>query len=100
MNQDLEDLERLVQKISGNKETDFADIFVEEKTGTAIVFENGKIDRIKRGIDYGLGIRIIKKNRTFYGYSTQTDIKTVNELATSIKEAAGICSSNRDIVFP
>ena len=99
MNLDLDDLKRLVNKLSGNKETDFVDVFIEERTGTTIVFDNGKIDRIKRGIDYGLGIRIIKNKRTYYGYSTQTDMKTVNALATSIKEAAGIYSSNKDIVF-
>ncbi|MFH0960801.1 MAG: TldD/PmbA family protein [Pseudomonadota bacterium] len=99
MNPDLDKLKRLVQKLSGDKGTDFADIFVEERTGTSIVFENGKIDRIKRGIDYGLGMRIIKNRRTYYGYSTQTDTKTVNELAMSIIQAAGIYSTNRDIVF-
>ncbi len=45
MNPDVDDLKRLVNKLSGNKETDFVDIFIEERTGTTIVFDNGKIFR-------------------------------------------------------
>lgn len=97
---DVDDLKRLVKKLSCNHGIDFVDIFVEEKTGSTIVFENSKIDRIRRGIDCGLGIRIIKNRRTYYGYSTQTDMKSVRKLAGAIQQAASLgCASGRDLVF-
>ena len=39
---------------------DFAEIFIEQKESTAISCEDEKIEKINTGIDYGMGIRVMK----------------------------------------
>ena len=64
---EIDDLKRLVKKLMCNKGVDFVDIFFEEKTGSTITLENGKVDRLRSGIDCGLGIRVIKDRRIIMG---------------------------------
>ncbi|MCL5124056.1 MAG: TldD/PmbA family protein [Deltaproteobacteria bacterium] len=99
MNPDIDDLKQVVKKLMCNQGIEFVDVFFEEKKGSSIVFENGKVDRLRSGIDSGLGIRVIKNHRTYYGYSTQTDMKMVKKLATAIKNAFVSNPLDRDVSF-
>ena len=42
-----------------NSGANFAEIFIEQKESTAISCEDGNIEKINTGIDYGMGIRVI-----------------------------------------
>ncbi len=99
MRPDIDDLKRLVKKLACNQRIDFVDIFYEEKSGSTIVFENCKVDRVRSGIDCGLGIRVIKGRRTYYGYSTQTDIGAIKKLASAIENASAMSPLDRDVIF-
>ncbi|MGC8658016.1 MAG: TldD/PmbA family protein [Desulfomonilaceae bacterium] len=99
MNPDIDDLKPVVKKLISYQGIDFVDIFFEEKKGSSIIFENGKVDRLRSGIDSGLGIRVIKNNRTYYGYSTQTDLGMAQKLAAAIKNAFVSNPLDRDLVF-
>lgn len=96
---EIEELKRIVKKLMCNQGIDFVDIFCEEKTGSTIVFENGKVDRLRSGIDCGLGIRVIKNRRTYYGYTTQTDIEVLKKLASAIEKACVVNPADRDVFF-
>lgn len=96
---EIDDLKRLVKRLMRNQGVDFVDIFFEEKTGSTITFENGKVDRLRSGIDCGLGIRVIKDRRTYYAYSTQTDMEVVKKLAAAIENASTMNPLDRDVSF-
>lgn len=50
---------------------DFAEIFVEEKFNTNMMLIGGKIERSIAGIDYGIGIRILKGLQSVYAYTNE-----------------------------
>jgi predicted Zn-dependent protease len=44
----------------------YADIFAEERTYTHIHLESGRIEKIEKALDKGVGIRVINPWKTFY----------------------------------
>ncbi len=72
---------------------DYADIFFENKISNNIVFENGRIEKIQSGFDSGVGIRLIYKNRTFYGFTTEL---TENSLITIAHNLASFANSKKE----
>jgi len=50
---------------------EYAEIFVENKKPTLIHLEDGKIEKVISGVDYGLGIRLIYEASTAYAYSNE-----------------------------
>lgn len=91
------DVEKVVRRLC-SAGGEFADLFFEEKTGAALVFENGRVDRIRQGIDRGIGLRIIKGNRTLYAYSTEVSAEETDRLADTLLSAAGSSESPADLV--
>ncbi len=82
------DCEKAIRKLISAK-GEFADLFFEERTGSAIVYENGKVDRIRQGIDRGVGLRIIKSGATLYAYSTEVTPTSIDELVnTFVQDSA------------
>ena len=57
---------------------DFAEIFIEQKESTAISCEDGKIEKINTGLDFGMGIRVIAGESTSYVHSN--DVSLANGL--------------------
>lgn len=91
------DTEKVVRKLC-SAGGEFADLFFEEKTGATVVFENGKVDRIRQGIDRGIGLRIIKGNRTLYAFSTEVTSKEALRLTETLVQAAGSAGASSDLV--
>lgn len=60
---------------------DFAEIFIEQKESTAISCEDGKIEKINTGIDYGMGIRVIQGESTSYVHSNTVTLQNGLEMA-------------------
>lgn len=77
----LEDILTAALKNGG----DFAEVFVEDKISNSINLINGEIDSANSGIDYGIGIRIIKGTNEIYVY-TNNDSK--DNLIRLAKKAA------------
>ena len=50
---------------------EFADIYFEEGSSTAVVCEDGKIEKVLAGTDRGVGVRVISDLRTAYAYSNE-----------------------------
>jgi len=66
---------------------DFAEVFVEDKITNSINLVNGKIDSANTGIDYGIGIRVIKDTNEIYVYTNNDD---KNNLLNLAKKAASM----------
>ncbi|MEO5969024.1 MAG: TldD/PmbA family protein, partial [Bdellovibrionia bacterium] len=64
-----------------------AELFFEETTSNRLLFEGGRIDKIMTGTDRGVGLRIIFKGRSVYGYTTDLTETALLNLATTLSEA-------------
>ena len=64
-----------------------AELFFEESASNRIVYEGGRIDKIMTGTDCGVGLRIIFKGRSVYGYTTDLTEAALLNLATTLSAA-------------
>jgi TldD protein len=67
---------------------EFADIFVEQSTPLSIVCEDGKIEKVISGFDYGAGVRLIFGERTAYAYTNELTTESLLEIADAVRQAA------------
>ena len=71
---------------------DYADIFFEYTTSDEILLRDRCINTVERSADYGVGIRVLKGDRTGYAYSETTDKKAMlsaARMAAAIADAGG-----------
>jgi TldD protein len=62
----------------------YADIFAEERTYTHIHLESGRIEKIEKALDKGVGIRVINPWKTFYTSTNSFEGKHLVELAKGL----------------
>ncbi len=67
---------------------EFADIFVERSVPFSIVCEDGKIEKVISGFDYGAGVRLIFGQRTAYAYTNELTSESLLEIADAVRQAA------------
>ncbi|RII26288.1 MAG: peptidase C69 [Geobacter sp.] len=80
------DLTRILHRaLAGGGE--YADIYGEEGTSTAIVCEDGKIEKVLTGTDRGVGIRVISDLRTAYAYTNEITEAALLALAGTVSRA-------------
>ena len=66
---------------------EFADIYFEEGSSTAVICEDGKIEKVLAGTDRGVGVRVISDLRTAYAYSNEVTQAALLALADSVSHA-------------
>ncbi|MCX7699004.1 MAG: TldD/PmbA family protein [Candidatus Goldbacteria bacterium] len=71
-------------RLFASKKFDLWDIYREKSIITLITFDNNKIDKISTGIDEGTGLRVIKNNKTLFGFTNS--LEKEYELAKSFVE--------------
>ncbi|MCQ8213113.1 TldD/PmbA family protein [Cetobacterium somerae] len=76
---------------------DFAEIFVESKTGDSFYLVDGKIEQAISGKDFGIGIRIFKDLFSVYAYTN--DMNKENLIKTAQKAAKAIKGTKQDITI-
>jgi TldD protein len=68
----------------------YGDIFAEKRTYTHIQLESGRIEKLEKGEDKGVGIRVINPWKTFYASTNSFDetylVETAHHLAKFSKE--------------
>jgi len=69
---------------------DFADFFFEYRLSRSILMEEDLIKETSENISLGLGIRVIKKDRTGYAYTSEFSLDKIKSAALT---AAAICQS-------
>jgi TldD protein len=83
---DAMDLSRIL-RCALSEGGEFADIYFEEGSSTAIVCEDGKIEKIVAGTDRGVGIRVVSDLRTAYAYTNEVTENALLELARTVSRA-------------
>ncbi|RMG58987.1 MAG: TldD/PmbA family protein [Deltaproteobacteria bacterium] len=63
---------------------EFGEIFVEELRTLQVHLEDGRVEKVVPGHDRGVGIRLIRGGRTFYGWTCSLDGKNLEEVAESV----------------
>lgn len=96
------DLANDMLTLASDRGADFAEIFVEHNRKKSISLIDGKVERTTGGIDYGLGLRLIKGERVIYVYTNDLDrdnlLKMTAEAAYGCGEggkAVGIINADK-----
>ncbi len=90
---EIEGVLRLALKKGGQ----FSELFFEETSATALSLENGKVDHIQEGVDRGVGLRVIRGDRSIYGYTTNISIDSLSELAKDLAVGAELSASTQEV---
>lgn len=80
-------LARLLKKALSNG-GDFADIFVEKRSSSAVQLEDGVVEKVTSGTVAGVGIRLIFAGRTAYAYTNDFSESVLMDLAATVSKAA------------
>ncbi len=78
----------LVLKEALKEGGEFADLFFEQTHSSVIVCEEDRIEKAISGVDAGVGLRILFKKKTFYGFTTDPSEKSLLDLAARISRSA------------
>ena len=67
---------------------DLAELFYEESNFTRLIFEDQKVDSVLRGVDAGIGLRILshRGHQSTYGYTTDRSLEALERLACTLRE--------------
>ncbi|WP_459775599.1 TldD/PmbA family protein [Aquifex pyrophilus] len=68
---------------------EYGEIFYEKSRTTRLSLEDRKIDKITHGYDEGVGLRLIKNGKTYYGYTTEPTFENLKELAKILARGEG-----------
>lgn len=66
---------------------DYADVFVEQRSGLSIHLEDNRIEKIITGIDSGVGVRLINGERTAYAYTNDLTSESLSDAAETVSKA-------------
>ena len=75
---------------------DFAELFFEHRTGTAIVFEDQQVKSASRNQTQGVGIRVVSGDAIGYAYSESLEVEAMRRAA----ETAGRVASDNERPSP
>ncbi len=67
----------------------YGEIFYERSRTCRMQLEDNRIDKIQVGIDCGVGIRLIKDGKTYYGYTTNITYESMLEIAKALARGEG-----------
>ncbi|MDQ7039178.1 MAG: TldD/PmbA family protein [Aquificota bacterium] len=68
---------------------EYGEIFYERSRTTRMELEDRKIDRILHGHDEGVGIRLLKNGRTYYGYTNDPTFENLMHIAKTLARGEG-----------
>ena len=66
---------------------DYSELFFEDTNIKRCFYEDGKVSKITTSNVYGCGIRILKNDKSVYGYTNNVSFKNLLKLASSLKES-------------
>ena len=67
----------------------YGEIFYERSRSCRLHLEDNKIDKVQWGIDEGVGIRLIKDGKTYYGYTTDVTYENMLSIAKTLARGEG-----------
>lgn len=90
-----ETLEKLIA-VALQKGGEFAEVYVEYTVGNQISLEENKIYGAGRGVDMGVGIRVLHGEKTGYAYSDDLSFEKLKQTA----EVASFIAAEKDVKRP
>lgn len=79
------DVKKILSKALENG-GDLAELFFESTSATRVILEGGRVDKVVNGTDRGVGLRIIFKGKSVYGYTTSLTEESIFSLASVLAE--------------
>ncbi len=67
----------------------YGEIFYERSRTCRIHLEDNRIDKVQWGVDEGVGIRLIKDWKTYYGYTSEITYENMLEIAKTLAKGQG-----------
>jgi TldD protein len=67
---------------------EYGELFYEEVRSLSVLLEDGRIERVLAGTDAGIGIRLLRREKTFYAYANESDGRTLRSLAFDLARFA------------
>lgn len=83
---DKMDISRILRRALGGG-GEFADLYYEEGASTAVVCEDGKIEKVLAATERGVGLRVISDLRTAYAFTNEITETSLLELAETVSRA-------------
>jgi TldD protein len=81
---------------------DFADIYAEQRKGTVVQFEDGRVEKAVSGSISGIGIRLVRDRKTAYAYTNDFSKETLERIADTVRIAlspASLSGLSSDMTF-
>ncbi len=75
---------------------DFAELYADDTQSLQIISEGKKIEKVNPVIDRGIGLRVLWKDKTAYGFTNEISEKSLLELADSVSQSV----SDKKFGFP
>lgn len=63
---------------------EYGEIFYERSRTCRMQLEDNKIDKVQWGEEEGVGIRLIREGKTYYGYTTEITYENLLEIARTL----------------
>ena len=76
-----------VINLAASTGADFVEIFYEDTYSSSLSLENGKVDNVANGNTNGVGLRLLKGNRSVYGSTNDLSRKGLLALATNLSKS-------------
>lgn len=76
-----------VINLAASTGADFVEIFYEDTYSSSLSLENGKVDNVANGNTNGIGLRLLKGNRSVYGSTNDLSRKGLLALATNLSKS-------------
>ena len=76
---------------------EYADVYVEHRTQTSVVLEDGRIEKVITGEEEGVGIRLIHKGKTAYAFSNDLSQVSLLQAARETSRAAAAGATDAPI---
>ena len=68
---------------------EYGEIFYEKVFSTVLNFENKKLQKGVEGFDEGVGIRLIKNGKTYYGFTNEITKSSLESIVSSLVKESG-----------
>jgi len=86
----------------------YADIYIDERAYTLIQLESGRVEKLERGEDAGVGLRVITPWKSYYASTNSFDESHLADLAGQLSRyggdraegAAGIAGGEQESAYP
>lgn len=92
----VEDVKDMLRERSGNLLSnlmsgggEYGEIFYERSRACRVSLEDNKISKVQWGVDEGVGIRLIKDGKTYYGYTTDITFENLMNLTSNLARCNG-----------